>query len=210
MDSLNISFNKTLDQSTGIDKVARLLSNVTKEKISFVPWPSYSYRPEVSFSLLMGTLCFGLQFRVREQEIKAVFNKINDPVYKDSCVEFFISFNGSANYYNLEFNCIGAVYCAFGSNRYDRQLVPDVLLRQVITQSVLQKHAQDVHWELTALIPFSVFPYDDLSSIKGQSARANFYKCGDGLDVPHFLSWSDIQSDEPDFHLPQFFGSVQF
>ena len=40
--------------------------------------------------------------------------------------------------------------------------------------------------------------------------RANFYKCGDKTLQPHFLSWSPIHSEKPDFHRPEDFGIINF
>ena len=40
--------------------------------------------------------------------------------------------------------------------------------------------------------------------------RANVYKCGDLLPVPHFISWNPITTESPDFHRPEFFGQMRF
>ena len=48
------------------------------------------------------------------------------------------------------------------------------------------------------------------SSLDGQTIKANFYKCGDELQTPHFLSWNPINIEKPDFHRPDFFGSLEF
>ena len=39
---------------------------------------------------------------------------------------------------------------------------------------------------------------------------ANFYKCGDKLQTPHFLSWNPIDLEKPNFHCPEFFGMLRF
>jgi hypothetical protein len=46
--------------------------------------------------------------------------------------------------------------------------------------------------------------------MKGKKCRANFYKCGDDLPEPHFLAWNMINTEEPDFHRPEFFGTLEF
>ncbi|WP_350005689.1 carbohydrate-binding family 9-like protein, partial [Phocaeicola dorei] len=46
--------------------------------------------------------------------------------------------------------------------------------------------------------------------LDGMVVRANFYKCGDELQKPHFLSWSPIKIEKPDFHRPDFFGLLEF
>ena len=38
-----------------------------------------------------------------------------------------------------------------------------------------------------------------LPGLDGMSIRANFYKCGDELQKPHFLSWNPIKIEKPDF-----------
>jgi len=30
------------------------------------------------------------------------------------------------------------------------------------------------------------------------------------LDEPHYLAWSNIIAPEPNFHLPQYFGTLYF
>ncbi|HEX8038127.1 MAG TPA: carbohydrate-binding family 9-like protein [Chryseosolibacter sp.] len=38
----------------------------------------------------------------------------------------------------------------------------------------------------------------------------DFYKCGDNLPEPHFITWNDVKAPKPDFHLPEFFGRINF
>ena len=49
-----------------------------------------------------------------------------------------------------------------------------------------------------------------LERFDGLQARGNFYKCGDGLPVPHFVSWAPIDTPNPDFHRPEFFDTICF
>jgi hypothetical protein len=72
------------------------------------------------------------------------------------------------------------------------------------------KNPGDIHWELTVAIPVDVFTHHEVSSLEGRKCEGNFYKCGDELEEPHFVSWTHIESPQPDFHLPQFFGSLIF
>ena len=45
-------------------------------------------------------------------------------------------------------------------------------------------------WEVALVIPYSAFFLHDITSLDGKTLRANFYKCGDKLQTPHFLSWN--------------------
>jgi len=40
--------------------------------------------------------------------------------------------------------------------------------------------------------------------------RANFYKCADSTSHPHWLTWSPVDHPTPHFHLPAFFGTLEF
>jgi hypothetical protein len=56
-------------------------------------------------------------------------------------------------------------------------------------------------------IPAAVF---GLAAFDGLRARGNFYKCGDKLPVPHYLSWAPIATPRPDFHRPEYFDTLMF
>jgi hypothetical protein len=40
--------------------------------------------------------------------------------------------------------------------------------------------------------------------------RANFYKCADDTSHPHWLTWSFVNRPKPDFHQPEYFGTLLF
>ena len=65
-------------------------------------------------------------------------------------------------------------------------------------------------WEVALVIPYSAFFMHNVTSLGGKTIRANFYKCGDKLQTPHFLSWSPIDLEKPNFHCPEFFGELHF
>jgi len=56
----------------------------------------------------------------------------------------------------------------------------------------------------------AVFFKHRIGSLGGKTVRANFYKCGDELQTPHFLSWNPVRTERPDFHRPDFFGVLEF
>ena len=67
------------------------------------------------------------------------------------------------------------------------------------------------YWHITLVIPITALfmdKYESWSELK--NARCNFYKCGDGLSKPHYLSWAPVRTEKPNFHSPQFFGEVEF
>jgi hypothetical protein len=212
MKSLRVFFLQHIKQDETLAAIAGRLSVVKKHSLSYAPWVSYPYKPDVHFSIAYDDAALYLQYTVKETTVQAAHGRTNEPVYQDSCVEFFISFDEGATYYNFEFNCIGTVLAGYGRNKADRQSLSEDVLDSISTQSIILRKGKVrmPQWELTAILPLNVFPFHNPASLQRQQARANFYKCGDHLPEPHFLAWSNIESDSPDFHLPQFFGTLLF
>lgn len=210
MKHVTVPFLPALNAGTTADEVAGWLPVPGRQVLSFAPWPAYPYKPLVQFSIAYGDGALALQFEVEEKSIRAAFGQMNEPVYQDSCVEFFVSFDDGASYYNVEFNCIGTVLAGFGKERAGRQPLPPALLEKISSVVRIHRGSDLVRWEITLVLPLAVFPYHAPSLSPGYACRANFYKCGDALPEPHFLCWSNIESHEPDFHLPACFGSLTF
>ncbi len=143
----------------------------------------------------------------------ARYKHINDPVYKDSCVEFFIAFGDEKGYYNFEFNSVGTALCGYGEGKNNRQDLPVAIIATIDTLSTMEQQDNEAglcNWELTLFFPISVFVHHSINDLTEQKCRVNFYKCGDELPEPHFLSWAPVKHPYPEFHLPEFFGSVVF
>ncbi|WP_161947738.1 carbohydrate-binding family 9-like protein [Rufibacter ruber] len=212
---MEVPFLPLLDRQSSLQEVSELLDNLEKHAIDAAPWPAFGYKPRVAFSVAHSSDCFLVKFYVQENAIRAVFRKTNDPVYKDSCVELFIAFNGEEAYYNLEFNSLGTCLMGFGNGKKDRQVFSESIIREIKRSAQLnvresKRGATVVHWELTLLIPVDVFCCHDFATLDGQNCKVNFFKCGDDLPNPHYLTWSTVTAEEPNFHLPEYFGEMQF
>lgn len=212
MKLLNIEELKIADSNFTINQVSFLLDRIKKNEIDQIPWKGHPYAPVAQWAMAYSNDCIFLKYYVTEKSIRAVNNTINSAVWEDSCVEFFISFDEEETYYNLEFNCIGTARVGYGVAKNDRELLPVQLISQIKYMSVISNPlpSGNIHWELTLSIPNNLFCFNKVEALKGKKCRANFYKCGDNLSTPHFISWSGIKSATPDFHLPQFFGALHF
>ncbi len=194
--------------------------------IDTLPWPDfYGYRPDVRFMAFYTNDGIIVKYSVKELSIRALYGNDNEPVYEDSCVEFFFSPGSDENYFNFEFNCIGTLLAQYGESREKRREIDVSLLKDVKRYSTLGNntfHEKTVgftdngfEWELTVGIPFSlIFSVSGFSGgideLKRLGGRGNFYKCGDGLSKPHYVVWSRIDTPSPDFHRPEYFGSIIF
>ena len=68
----------------------------------------------------------------------------------------------------------------------------------------------DQKWELTIAIPVEAFAGKDIQTLAGRVFKANFYKCGDKLTRPHYLTWNPVGTENPDYHRPEYFGTIEF
>lgn len=183
--------------------------------IDCVNWPEkFPYAPQVRFGIGHTGREILLRFEVREEAVRAVAATDNGPVWQDSCVEFFISLDGTW-YYNFEFNCVGTKLLGYRKIRPEfthgsPEIMDSIAVRPSLGSEPIALREGDIRWSLEASIPVSAFFRDEIRDLSGLVARANFYKCGDALPTPHFLSWSPIDAPDPDFHLPAFFGEIRF
>lgn len=178
-------------------------------------WPEqYPEHPRVEFRLGHTGEALWLRFDVREERIRAVASRPQQDVWRDSCVELFISFD-KRHYYNLELSCIGIPLMAYGAERSARRDVPPERLALLQTVSTLgdqpfPERGGGFEWSLTARIPLECFAFDSFTTLAQRRAHANFYKCNSGVSVQHYLSWQPIDTPRPDFHRPESFGGVLF
>ncbi len=204
---------ENLYHDTPLHQVSAALDLLPLHQIAEAPWSETTENPKVNFAIAYNKDCIFLKYHVKEKSVRAIHRQTNAPVYKDSCVEFFIAFNGEKEYYNLEFNCLGTCLAGFGQNKQQRSLLSAHSIgriKHLAQLNVSSSSSRQVAWQLTLAIPSAVFTAHGAIALKGKTARVNFYKCGDGLPVPHYLAWSNIRTEEPNFHLPEFFGEMQF
>jgi hypothetical protein len=185
------------------------------ESIGVVDWEKeYPYKPQVRFRIAHTDDAFLVNYRVTEKSVMAHYGEDNGEVWTDSCVEFFSMPGGDDLYYNIECNCIGTILLAVGKGREDRERATADVLGRVKRWSSLgrepfEERVGECTWEVALYIPYSVFFKHQITSLDGKTVRANFYKCGDKLQTPHFLSWNKIDIAQPDFHRPDFFGELE-
>jgi len=206
---IHVPFIDTVDKSTSPEAVSATLDRLPKNIIGNAPWNEFQYKPKCEFTIAHTVDGILLKYFVLEDDILVRFKQPNDLVYFDSCVEFFIAFNEEDDYYNIEFNSIGTCYLGYGS-KSNRAAVDVEVVKKIKSCFAIQTVNGKARWELTVIIPLSTLCKHQIQSLSNLSAKANFYKCGDDLPVPHYLSWNNIESANPNFHQPDFFGELHF
>ncbi len=182
-------------------------------RIGCLNWPeAFPYRPEAEFDLCHDGGELHLRFRVKEDAVRAVCTADREHAWEDSCVEFFFDPHGDGSYYNLECTCIGKLYLCRGEGRHGREFLPEAAYAAIRRRCSLGTESFGLReaptaWEVELDVPASVF---GLQTFSGLHARGNFYKCGDRLPVPHYLTWAPITTPKPDFHRPEYFDTLIF
>ncbi|MCM1067638.1 MAG: carbohydrate-binding family 9-like protein [Muribaculaceae bacterium] len=213
--SLTIPRIPELDSMAGPDEIIPLLDHKgVRRSISCNNWaPQYPYHPLCTFAAAHTGTHLYIDFLVRCNYLRAMNSADQSPVSEDSCVEFFIEPVAGGEYWNLEFNCIGAV------NASHRKLRPQATRLSSDEIAMIRRYPScgtrpfcEVEglftWNLLVVIPFSLLGIDRVEP--GTAMRGNFYKCASASASPHFLSWSPIDTPAPDFHRPEFFGNLIF
>ena len=143
-----------------------------------------------------------------EPELRATFTGLLDHVCEDSCLEFFFApRTDDPRYFNFEWNPLGALDLSFGYGRPNR-------VRQVAKDCQTLFHPApfrtETGWGIDFSIPLAFLRiYFPDYAFSGQAA-GNFYKCGDKTVQPHFLAWSPLRSQTPDFHRREDFGLLSY
>ena len=188
---------------------------LTSHSLQCNNWPqAYPDSPQVNFAIAHNGESIFLEFEVREQWSRAM-EGMEGRVWEDSCVEMFLSPSPQDGiYYNLECNCAGNFLLRAGRDRHERvSPSPEVLSSIKAFSSVPGGPFEKKHldcWKVALIIPKEAFFLHDVKTLDGAHFKGNFYKCGDLLPQPHFLSYGPIDTPSPDFHRPEFFVDILF
>jgi hypothetical protein len=178
--------------------------------------------PQVQAKLAYDDRAVYVIFRVDDRYVRAVAQKHQDAVYKDSCVEFFFTPQEDVEqgYFNLEMNCGGTMLLHYQCTpRQESKRVSDADLAKIDVMHSLPKIidpeiTEATQWTVAYRLPIEMFskyfPAALHKPAPGVTWRANLYKCADDTSHPHWLTWSPVEFERPDFHRPQSFGLLKF
>lgn len=149
-----------------------------------------------------------VRLSAQENPIRAELTGKMDEICEDSCLEFFFSpIENDRRYFNIECNPNGCLFLGFGPN-------VDELVRLIPENPSIQPIAKRIPggWETVYAIPYSFIRmfFPGFSPASGSTMRANFYKCGDKTEIPHYLCWNQVPQQRCAFHNPGAFGLVYF
>ncbi|HEY1063376.1 MAG TPA: carbohydrate-binding family 9-like protein [Daejeonella sp.] len=177
------------------------------------------FRPMVQAKMMYDSENVYVIFRVQDRNVRSITTEINGPVWKDSAIEFFFSPDSEfpLNFFNLEVNCGGTPLLEYNPNpRIGPKPVPEDIKKIEIGHSLPTIVDPEISGPLTWTVEYRI-PLDMLENYskisrpeKGVIWKANFYKIAEITSNPHYASWSPITHPKPQFHLPQYFGTLKF
>lgn len=143
-----------------------------------------------------------------EENPKAVYTRRDEPMYKDSCLEFFVApLEESEEYVNVEMNSKGAFLCEFGKGKYDRALVSSLTDSSPIVEAFKGEDLKGSFWGVTVKLTKAFLgELYKTANIDFITVKANFYKCGDDCEIQHYLAFSPVTTLPPGFHNPECFA----
>ena len=206
---------KTAVSETVFDKIKQLGETGLCLAINQVNWPiDFPKSMPVSVVIAHDNEKVYLYYQVEGEELRAVNTRDFMSVWEDSCVEFFMQREGEKVYRNFEFNAHGVLLASKRESKDDAEQLSEELMATIKRFVTIEhKYKDDVqlsNWTLYAEIPKEALGFTTTENLSQQAIGANFYKCGDETNEPHFISWNPIDMPSPNFHVPQFFGKLTF
>ncbi len=190
-------------------------TDIETAKVDVFNWQNFKgYDPEAEFKMVHDDNYLYIKLTANNDYIKNQCTEINDFVCGDSCMEAFLSTPGDEEHYiNFEFNANGVAFVGYGDEKTKRlTLDPDIIRKNLIVMAEPSKVAENERgkWSLTVMIKKEFFPLiTGKEFTSGCTGKGNVYKCGDRV-ISHFISWNEIHTDHPNFHVPQAFGDLIF
>jgi hypothetical protein len=176
-----------------------------------------NFVPQVEVKMMYDDNNLYLIFRVQDRYVRCISKDVNGPVWKDAAVEFFFSPDSAAprNYFNLEMNSGGTPLLGFsirGDKKPDADDAGTIEIAHSLPQIVDPEIKDPVTWTIECRIPLQTLEkYTHVvHPKKGVAWRANFCKIAENNSNPHHMTWAVIDAPKPNFHMPQFFGLLQF
>lgn len=163
-----------------------------------------------------------VMFHVADRYVRAVAQKHQEAVCLDSCVEFFFtpSEKVSKGYFNLEMNCGGTMLFRYQNGRtksstsIEQNDLDQIEVAHNMPKIVDPEIEGPTDWTVAYRLPLELLKKYASSDFDqpapGVKWRANFYKCADSTSHPHWLTWSQVKSQGPNFHRPDQFGILEF
>jgi hypothetical protein len=159
-------------------------------------------------------------FRVKDRFVQSRILEYNGSVSTESCVEFFFApdENRPLSYFNLEINAGGTPLIFYITKpmsevqKLKKEEIDQIEIAHSLPRVVYPEIQEPVTWTIECRIPISLLEkYTTVTRPeKGAQWKGNFYKTGSRTSNPNYMTWAYVDFPRPNFHLPQYFGTIHF
>lgn len=156
---------------------------------------------------------FYVYMTCEETDPQRIYKNYTEPVYKDSALEAFLAFpekgevfNNDIMYTNFEVNANAAMYIAYGKGRQGRKFMPENYLEKVACKGKIEEDK----WSVSFLIPEQFLCEECGVGVIDNDTEiyCNFYTISESKEIEHYGSFTKIDSETPNFHLPVCFAKA--
>lgn len=181
-----------------------------------------SFQPKTEAKMMYDEKNVYVIFRVKDRYVRSLVREYNGNVSGDSCVEFFFAPDSDKpeRYFNLEINAGGTPLLFYVTTpwtefvKLDSSEISQIEIAHSLPSIVDPEITEPVTWTIEYRIPLPVLEKYSNVTIPGPGVtwKANFYKTAGRINTsnPHYITWSPVDHPKPNFHLPQFFGTLKF
>lgn len=180
------------------------------------------FKPTVEAKMMYDNDNVYVIFQVKDRFVRSLVQEYNGNVSGDSCVEFFFApdTNLPLSYFNLEINAGGTPLIFYIKHPYpatpyvklQASEIEEIEIAHSLPSKVDPEITEPVTWTIEYRIPLSMLAkFSNVSKpAPGVIWKANFYKTGSRTSNPNYITWNFVDNPRPNFHLPQFFGTLIF
>jgi hypothetical protein len=193
--------------------------SVTPVTLEYYMGQEPAHQPKVQARAAYDDQYFYVIWKAEDRYVLAKRTRHQQDVWRDSCVEFFFTPGGDPKergYFNLETNCTGVkllgAHVAGEDKKVDTRDCASIVTASSLKGPIDPEIVEPTTWILEYRIPLSLVEKFAKAERPrpGVTWRANFYKCADESSHPHWLTWAPVSHAKPQFHLPQYFGILEF
>lgn len=205
---IDANWDKPEWKNAGIIKVEKYMGTIP------------DFKPVVEAKMMYDQDNVYVIFRVKDRFVRSLVQEYNGNVSGDSCVEFFFAPDSDLplKYFNLEINAGGTPLIFYVSNpwtefvKLESSEIKEIEIAHSLPSKVDPEITEPVTWTIEYRIPLSMLgKFSNVTRpVPGVVWKANFYKTGSQTSNPNYITWNFVDNPKPNFHLPQFFGTLIF
>ena len=178
-------------------------------------WEKDGYSRPESYAAVFGVEGEGIHAVLWsfEDNLRIECQKRDDPVYTDSCLEFFIApVEGDKRYVNFEVNPKGVYLSQIGEIRENRRFIKEFTDLEPVIKTITVEENGKTAWGYEIILPceFISALYGVDFRIEECTVKGNFYKCADSSVTPHYGAHFPVTTAALGFHNPDCFGNIIF